>query len=612
MIRTINWITTNKCNCRCIHCDIWQSKGIIMPSLPYIRKFFKQPIMKKSYNYYGREFDIGIGGGEPFLLDNLKEIVDEIEKIFPGSFKSISTNGILKDKIIDFIINTRCYKYKINISIDGISKIHNKIRGTKNAFELTMQTILEIRRRFASQKIELKLTLLPDNYDQIIPVYALAKKLGVDFTFKPAENLKIYTNRNSDIKLDFSLEQLCHIRNEAFLISDKMRACGKHALSLFMRDIPFYMFSKKMPQKCSVLEKDITVMPNGEIYTCLMNASKVRLTKNKIVNNSDLSDKTCPSCMLMCGSYKDYHGRMTAEKTANIEITTNCNLDCEMCSQKEIKNKYTDMPFNLFQKIIHSYPDISHVSFLGGEPFLNPNLLSMLSFLDLKGITYEITTNSTLLSASTINKLKFCAGLKKINISIDGLEKYHDSIRGDGVFKKCQNMITALINDFNVTVCTVLKDDNINDIPKLLNNLSGLGVKNYKIISCMSLSEQDRAKTKLIFPQIIIQGPKTNKTIRHWNKTKNLICYLNTVAKTRRFNISFEPPWMLDSILSKDRSTLNYETFTCKQLSQYRFNALGERIICEFIRNKFKEESPYILKLNKTLLPICRTCCKLI
>lgn len=52
--------------------------------------------------------------------------------------------------------------------------------------------------------VELKLTLSPLNYDQIVNVYALALRLGCQYSFKPVENLVHYTNSRQAAPPSFS------------------------------------------------------------------------------------------------------------------------------------------------------------------------------------------------------------------------------------------------------------------------------------------------------------------------------------------------------------------------------------------------------------------------
>lgn len=616
LIRSLNWIITYKCNLKCVHCDIGRLNSALTIQPSDVKEVLDDPLIKASYRHFKSRFNISLGGGEPFLEDNLQEIVNTIETELPGSFKCISTNGLLEERIIRFIRDNSSLDFKINLSLDGLAEVHDKIRNSNGAFDKTLQTFVRIRKINPRQKVEFKLTLTPLNYNQIINVYELAKNLNCDFSFKPAENIKSYTNMLGEIDLSFTDEQLCVIRNQALYVSDEMYKKNKFGKAKFFKDIPFYLYSKKGKTRCSVLKKDITLMPNGKVYDCIMMPSIGNIKRkkiDKIWNKKPKITEKCPSCMLMCGSYKDFSDKYYEKKIAHIETTLRCNLSCNMCTQRELrKNSYNDMNLAIFKQTIKNYTDITHVSFVGGEAFLNNNFFKMTDLLDSRTITYEITTNGTLINKDILDKLKNCAGLKKINFSLDGLEKYHDGERGGGVFKKCVAGIKLTKNLFDVNICSVMKNDNLTELRKLRQYLIPLGVKTQKIIYGMNLSDSSRKKSEVAMPILKIQGPHLNKCIKKRNEAMNLLYAVGrNTSKENMPEINFEPPAVKISKRNKlyHIESIPKEIIVCRHLHQYRFNSRGERIICEFIRNKYtKKTSDYLVN---NLLPICHECCKL-
>jgi len=611
LIKSINWIITNKCNLKCTHCDIWNCKDKNEFNLKTIEKILNKNIIKKSYEKYKNNFDISLGGGEPFLKKDLQEIVDLIEKKFPGSLKTISTNGLLTEKILKFVKKNYHLKFKLNISLDGIGNTHDKIRGLNGAFKKTLKTTYQIRKLFPKQKIELKLTLLPENYNQILKVYLLASKLNCDFSFKPAENMKNYTNQIRNIPTQFTKEQLCIIRNQCFKLADIMYEEKKYSKAKFFQDIPFYLANKKKPTSCSVIPHHITIMPDQNYFFCIKEPTKGNIFENSIKSNLKIdSNFKCKSCMLMCGAYKDYSNNFFNKKTANMEITLKCNLNCEMCTQKEFKkNPEKDMSLITFKEIVNKN-NIIHVSFMGGESFLNNDFFKIMNYLDSSGITYEITTNGTLITGNILEKLKNCIGLKKINFSLDGLKEYHNKERGKNVFEKCIQALKTAKNIFNINVCTIIKNDNINDIPRLTEYLIKLGIKNQKIIYGMNLSKQAREHSIKKIPKLNLRGPQFNNQLKNPKIINNLFKKLDKIQQNFPIKISYEPEIIrknLKSFLEGD--IIHNKNIYCKQMNQARFNTKGDRILCEFIRNKFTQKRANYL--SNHLLPICENCCKL-
>ena len=613
-IRSINWIITDKCNGRCVHCDMWNKTGRRADlCFDDISRILSDEVIRKGYKMYGKDYDISFAGGEPFLRDDLQSIVDLVEKMYPGSFKCITTNGLLKDRIFHFVEKNRHLFFKLNISLDGLEEINDALRG-KGAFRKVIHTIRGIKRHFPDQVIEIKLTLSPHNYDQLVKVYMLALKLGCQFAFKPIENLRNFTNSRKSLDLSFSQDQLCVVRNQCFRLADLMYRKGDYRKARFYQDIPFYLAKKKMPTTCSVLNECLTIMPNGECYFYIKEPSvgsipQRPMTKIRKVHNRGRFK--CQSCMLLCGVYKDYTNASFEKITANIETINRCNLHCAICTQQGLRTlKAQEMDLDCFQQLIRENPKIAHVSFIGGEPFLNKSFFEMMNCLDKKAMTYEITTNGTLVNAKAVDRLKDCIGLKSILFSLDGLEGYHDKERGRGTFKKCLRALNLMKAFFTVGVCSVLKADNQEDIIKLTGLLADIGIRDHRIIYGMSLSEKVRKQSLKLAPQLIFQGPQFDQQADEYTEIGNFFRRLEKVACEKQTKITYVP----ELLRSRTKLFLQGDLAQkggarCAQLGQLRFNAAGERIVCEFIRNH--DDGKVAGLLGQKLLPICEKCCKL-
>ena len=594
MLRSINWILTDSCNSRCKHCDMWQNTINNSVTLKEVNLVLNNSEVKSGYEHYKKLFDISLGGGEPFLNEHMSSIIDTIENNYPGSLKSISTNGLLKDKILNFLEEKSHLNFKLNISIDGLEDIHDKIRG-KGAFRKTVNTIRTIRKKFPKQKVEIKFTLMQDNYKELLKVYRLSEKLGTSFSFKPIENMEYYTNKRSKINTNFSKEELCRIRNDSFKLSDAMYNKGEFRKAKFYQDIPFYLTGNKKPKTCSVINNHVTLMPTGDAHFCIMENKIGDITH--IPKIDKISD--CSSCMLMCGSFKDYSNNYFAKRTANIESILDCNLNCKICTQKNISANMMDM--ETFISLIAKNPKITHVSFVGGEPLIDSLLWKRLAYLDTKGITYEITTNGTKFDNIVLSKIIDCIGLRKINFSLDGTKEYHDSLRGKGTYDLCMAAIMKAKNYFHISISSIIKNDNLTEIFDLIKVTQNLGL-DHKLIYAMYHTKEQIEATQNRILDILISSQ--NNPIEQMD-TKLIPKIMVELKNTYGSKVSFEPNIMQD----KDFSNSLMPKIKCKQLNEYRFNSDGKRIICEFIRNEYG--ASIAEDIENKLLPICSKCCKL-
>ena len=138
-------------------------------------------------------------------------------------------------------------------------------------------------------------------------------------------------------------------------------------------------------------------------------------------------------------------------KIVSITITDVCNLRCKMCGQWQSKRrkknlqKVNSLPLSTWKKVID---EISHhkgtiILIRGGEPFLYPSIIELLTFIKNRKIFVSIDTNGMLLEkyADDIARL----AVDNLVISVDGPESIHDHVRGVvSSFRSIQDGLEAL------------------------------------------------------------------------------------------------------------------------------------------------------------------------
>lgn len=144
------------------------------------------------------------------------------------------------------------------------------------------------------------------------------------------------------------------------------------------------------------------------------------------------------------------------------ELTNKCNLNCKWCGVKKGKDILS------YDKIV-SVIDKNKprfVEFTGGEPLLRKDIFKLIDYCKSKGIYVCLNTNGTLIDDNISKKLN-CDIMR---ISIDGLKKTNDKIRGKGSFKKSINGIKSL-KKFNkkIIITTAIGKINKNEPGKIIN-----------------------------------------------------------------------------------------------------------------------------------------------
>ena len=110
-----------------------------------------------------------------------------------------------------------------------------------------------------------------------------------------------------------------------------------------------------------------------------------------------------------------------------ISVTDRCNLRCVYCSVGSVPHlpRNEILSYEEIQRVVHAAVSIgiSKVRLTGGEPLLRPDLTELVRMLSqIEGIDdISLTSNGTLLSKYAVELKE--AGLKRVNVSLDTLER---------------------------------------------------------------------------------------------------------------------------------------------------------------------------------------------
>jgi MoaA/NifB/PqqE/SkfB family radical SAM enzyme len=155
MPEILSFLVTNRCCCRCLHCFNWKDvnpKGAIGD---VSKKDLTLDEISKIFSGIGRLTYIYIGGGEPFMREDIGSVLTILgTACFPKTI-NVSTNGQFSDKVIPAVKNfleerTRT-ELVVKVSLDGIGEDHDRIRQRSNAYSKAMETyraLCELRSSF--------------------------------------------------------------------------------------------------------------------------------------------------------------------------------------------------------------------------------------------------------------------------------------------------------------------------------------------------------------------------------------------------------------------------------------------------------------------------------
>ena len=163
------------------------------------------------------------------------------------------------------------------------------------------------------------------------------------------------------------------------------------------------------------------------------------------------------------------------------EVTLRCNAHCEHCgsscgdtipkdeiSKEEIIKVLDEIAFNSKYD-----PRRIMLNITGGEPLVRKDLFEIMDHAHKLGYNWGMVTNGILINEEIADKM-IETGIYSVSISIDGLEKTHESFRRvPGAFKKIMNNIDLLhrkgIPMVQTITCVNKKNiDELEDVYKLM------------------------------------------------------------------------------------------------------------------------------------------------
>ena len=161
-----------------------------------------------------------------------------------------------------------------------------------------------------------------------------------------------------------------------------------------------------------------------------------------------------------------------SHSTLQIEPTRRCNLNCEICLRRGLKETDSLLSLENFKKVLNSWK-FQHVALHGwGEPLLNPAIFDMVGYAKSRKISTELTTNGTLLQAN-IEKI-FSSGL---DIIVFGIHKKENL---PVVFPQINELIVQRNKNRStkpkVYIDTAIYRRNHNEIPELIKDANELGI----------------------------------------------------------------------------------------------------------------------------------------
>ena len=130
------WECTLNCNFKCKHCGSNAGGKILKETLS--TKEIKDAFLDVATNFNAINIPIAGTGGEPLLIQDLFEVLKYARSL--GFEWGMVTNGSLVNK--DIVKKAKdAGMGSVDVSIDGIGKVHDDFRNTKGSYERAINAV---------------------------------------------------------------------------------------------------------------------------------------------------------------------------------------------------------------------------------------------------------------------------------------------------------------------------------------------------------------------------------------------------------------------------------------------------------------------------------------
>ncbi len=242
-------IVTYRCNAKCHMCNTWRHPSKEEEEVG-IDVYEKLPFMPT----------VNVTGGEPFMRDDLVDVINVLKK--KTKRLVISSNGYLTERILKLF--KKHPDIGIRISIEGLPRANDELRGIKDGFDHGIRTLTELR-HLGIKDIGFGITISDRNAKDMIELYHLSKMMGMEFATAAVHNAFYFHKFDNkfeqpEIAID-ELRQLVRELLKSRKVKDWFRAYFNYGLINYIQGNPRHL-------PCEMGHDSFFLDPFGKILPC--------------------------------------------------------------------------------------------------------------------------------------------------------------------------------------------------------------------------------------------------------------------------------------------------------------------------------------------------------
>ena len=207
---------------------------------------------------------------------DLKDIVRELYK--KSDRIVISTNGFFTDRIVD--LAKEFPQIGIRISIEGLEKTNNEIRGLENGFQRGYSTLKKLR-EMGMKDVGFGMTVQDKNAPDLVPLYELSNEMGMEFATASLHNSFYFVEAKNIIN-----DRPMVAKNFENLVNEllKSKSPKKWFRAYFNHGLINYIYGQKRLLPCDMSFDTFFIDPYGDVMPC--NGTKDKEVMGNLNNQS--------------------------------------------------------------------------------------------------------------------------------------------------------------------------------------------------------------------------------------------------------------------------------------------------------------------------------------
>ena len=361
---------TSRCNSRCKTCNVWKYSEIHDIDPAKLAEVLKDP-------YFSNVNTVGLNGGEFTLVPNFIDILKAVLTLPSISYVALITNGLFPKRLFEYLQTAKklCDEKNVSLSIclsiDGIGKIHETVRGIPNCWSKSLEIIDELyqhKEKYCTM-FSIGCTLSKHNIEYVRPIENFFKDYpGLKVEFHIAvPNRRIKTFDDSDDYYLLTDNRLRLLATEFFFEKFLNAESEQERRQMYVNYYFLKNHGKGRLCTCDYIHRDITIDEQLNLALCATASKNIGNLNNDNVQTilKSRSTRTEENCLKehcdTCIHYS-YHPLTLKGRLRYIQEIIKGRFVYAYYDGKAIPNRYirTKKMLHLYARVCKTFLKLSY------------------------------------------------------------------------------------------------------------------------------------------------------------------------------------------------------------------------------------------------------------